>query len=516
MFGYHALEVIGEPITMLMPQSFPQMRGDTWYEQRVTGQPIELVGAHLNATTFPLEAVVTDMWDDSGMVSIIIMRDITERKRAEAQLRHSILHDPLTGLPNRELFLDRLGQVIERAKRLQRRDFAMLFIDIDHFKTVNDVLGHDWGDYVLVHVGQRLERCVRATDTVARLSGDEFAVLLEDPTSTDDVLRIVERIERALVVPMERENQQVQVTVSVGIAPGAFRHTRTEEVLREADLALYRAKANGRACHAVFDAALHAQTVARLHLESDLKLALQHEEFCLVYQPIISLQTAALSAFEVLVRWQHPTRGLVAPSEFIPIMEETGMILALDDWVLNAACHQLAQWQEHTPEATSVAINVNLSTRNIGRPGYVERVRSVLEETGLSPSHLHLEITEGALLENTALATVALQELQALGVYVCIDDFGTGYSSLVYMHQFAFNGLKLDRAFLTGTNAARVEIIRAVVMLAHSLGLDVVAEGIETEQQADAMTALGCDFGQGYCYARPVDATEANAMIRNR
>jgi len=513
MFGYHALEVIGEPIAMLMPRSFPQAMGDTWYERRLTGQAIELVGVHLNATTFPLEAVVTDVWDDSGMVSIVILRDTTERKRAEAQLRHAALHDPLTDLPNRELFLDRLGQAFGRVQRRQNRNFAMVFVELDRFKSINELLGHDWGDYVLVNVGRRLGQCVRATDTVARLNGDEFAVLLEDPADTDDIFRIVQRIERALMVPLERENQQIQITASIGIAPGALRHTRTEEVLREADLALHRAKANGRACHVMYDAELHAHTVARLHLESDLNTALEREEFCLVYQPIISLQTGALTAFEALVRWQHPVRGLISPGEFIPIMEETGMILTLDNWVLHKACRQLALWRERIPEAASVALNINLSTKNIGPPGLVEKIRAVVEETHLPASQLHLEITESALLEDTALATVTLEELQALGVSVYIDDFGTGYSSLVYMHQFVFNGLKLDRAFLTGTNAARVEIIRAGVLLAHSIGLEVVAEGIETAEQALALTALGCDFGQGYYCARPVDATKAEAIM---
>jgi diguanylate cyclase (GGDEF)-like protein/PAS domain S-box-containing protein len=441
--------------------------------------------------------------------------DITERKRVEEQLLHDAFHDSLTGMPNRALFMDRLGQALERAKRQPQGSFAVLFIDLDRFKTVNDSLGHSVGDLLLVEVGSRLSSCVRTGDTAARLGGDEFTVLLEGVIDLPAVLRMAERIHNQLTMPFELDSHEVFTSASIGIALSAPGYDRAEEVLRDANTAMHRAKALGRARHQVFDAAMHSQAVALLRLETDLQRTVERQEFRIHYQPIISLKTGLITGFEALVRWQHPERGLIHPSEFISVAEETGMIMHIDRWVIREACRQTRQWQEYFPTRQPLTVSVNLSAKSFLQPDLVEYVRQVLRETRLDASCLKLEITESVLMSDADSVNSLLRELRALGAGLQLDDFGTGYSSLSYLHRFPINTLKIDRSFVSrmGLGNEHLEISRAIVMLAHSLRMDVIAEGVEEEQQLSQLKGLGCEYGQGYLFSEPVNAAAARSLI---
>ncbi len=438
-----------------------------------------------------------------------------ERQRAEEQLRHDALHDTLTGLPNRTLFMDRLGHALARMKRRPDYLYAVLFLDLDRFKVVNDSLGHLMGDELLISISRRLQACLRAGDTVARLGGDEFAVLLDDLTDSEQVLEVSERIQQALAQPVMLDGHEVRSSASIGIAMSVTGYDLPSDVLRDADLALYRAKSKGRACHEVYDQALHAHAVTLMQLETDLQRALERKELLLHYQPIVSLATGRVTAFEALARWRHPQRGLVSPGEFIPVAEDTGLIVPLGQWALREACRQVRAWRERFPSQAHLSVCVNLSAKQFAQPDLVEQITGILHDTGLEPSALGLEITESVMMEQADRATAMLTQLRARNIPLHLDDFGTGYSSLSYLHRFPIDLLKIDRSFVSriGEGGQNSEIVQAIVSLAHNLKIGVIAEGVETAEQLALLRALECDFGQGYYFAQPMDSQAVEALL---
>jgi diguanylate cyclase (GGDEF)-like protein/PAS domain S-box-containing protein len=440
--------------------------------------------------------------------------DMTEQKRAESKLLHDAMHDALTGLPNRALFMDRLGGAMARAKRRQSYQFAVLFLDVDRFKVVNDSLGHLMGDQLLLEIGRRLEASLRPGDTVARLGGDEFTVLLDDMADTDVPARVAERVQSALNAPFQVAGREVFVTVSIGIAQNKARYLQPEDFLRDADTAMYHAKALGKARYEEFDTAMHAQAMGLLQIENDLRKAVERGELRLYYQPFLSLRTGAIAGFEALVRWQHPQRGLVSPADFIRVAEETGLILPLGAWVLSEACRQLRAWDSRLPDEKLV-MSVNLSGKQFSQPDLGHEVGRVLQDTGVAPRRLKLEITESVLMEDPDAAAATLAALRAQGTQVCIDDFGTGYSSLSYLLRFPADTLKIDRSFVSHLSAGtqQWELVRTILTLARNLGMDVIAEGVENDDQLARLDALECDYVQGYHLSRPVDADTAMRLL---
>jgi diguanylate cyclase (GGDEF)-like protein/PAS domain S-box-containing protein len=399
--------------------------------------------------------------------------DVTARRVAEQQLLHDALHDSLTGLSNRVLFSDRLAHVLSLAKRRQDYNFAVLFIDLDRFKVINDSLGHSVGDQLLSAIAQRLRVCLRTSDTFARLGGDEFAILIEDVQQKEDATYVAERIGQELRLPFNLSGHEVFAAASIGILLGSSDYDRPEELLRDADTAMYRAKAQGKGCYEVFNIDMRDRAIAQLHLENDLRRAVENQEFQLHYQPIVSLKYQNITGFEALVRWQHPQRGLVSPAEFIPTAEDTGLIVPLGWWVLKEACRQMRAWQLQFVVEPPLTINVNLSGKQFTQANLSEQIEQILQETGLPASSLKLEITESCVVENIKLAATMLANLQSLGIQVAIDDFGTGYSSLAYLHRFPVNTLKIDRSFINSLDGDGVEIVRAIVNLAWNLGMKV-------------------------------------------
>jgi diguanylate cyclase (GGDEF)-like protein/PAS domain S-box-containing protein len=439
--------------------------------------------------------------------------DVTAHKHAEEQLRHGALHDALTGLPNRTLFMDRLGQALARMRGRKGADFSVLFIDLDRFKVINESLGHGAGDDLLVHIARRLGQCVRPEDTVARLGGDEFAVLLEDTPDLSEASRAAARIQRELSMPVSLSEQEVAVTPSIGIAHGKPEYGSAEEILRDADLAMYRAKSRGRAGHAVFDPAMHKSAVALLRLENDLRRAVERQEMTLHYQPVVSLATGGIAGFEALVHWQHPERGLLRPLEFVPLAEETGLVVPIGEWVLREACRQTRAWQIKYQQPLSVG--VNLSARQFLNVDVVEAVAAALAQSQLPPRALRLELTESMLMDNAPRAALVLAELRSLGVSLDLDDFGTGYSSLSYLQNFRLDTLKIDRSFVArGTEpGGNWEIVSAIVSLARALRLTLIAEGVENDTQLAELRRLGCEYGQGYLFGRPLAAPDLEAVL---
>lgn len=445
----------------------------------------------------------------------IVARDISARKLIEEKLIHDAFHDALTGLPNRTLFKEHLKLAVERAKKRDPFLFAVLFLDLDRFKNVNDSLGHAVGDELLIGIARRLESHIRPVDRVARLGGDEFAILLDGIEDPSDATRVAERLQLELQLPFNIRGHDVFTSVSVGIAMSSTGYSGPDDVLRDADTAMYRAKALGKARHEIFDLEMHSRAVALLKLETDLRLAVERHEFLIQYQPIMKLGTNDIHGFEALVRWQHPERGLLSPSEFIPIAEETGLIIPLGRWVLSEACRQTRIWQEEFAGCERLTLSVNYSGKQFMQSDVIEQIKLILEETGFDPTLLQLEITESAVIENTRTVTEMILQLRKLGIRLSMDDFGTGYSSLSYLHNFPIHTLKIDRSFIS--NKGEVgdnEIVRTIIMLARNLGLDVVAEGVETEEQLAYLQALDCEYAQGFLFYRPLDPDMVETKLR--
>jgi len=464
-----------------------------------------------------------------GQVGTHLGRAI-ERQRAENRLIHDASHDPLTALPNRALFLDRLNQVLARGKRNRQARFAVLFIDLDRFKVVNDSLGHFAGDSLLTQVGHRLQNALRGDDTIAanhdavahtgtlaRLGGDEFTVLLSDIKDPSDAVRVANRLGDALRLPFVVDGQEIYTSASIGIASSTSGYETAEAILRDADMAMYRAKTLGKARCELFDQDMYAAALKRLALETDLRRAIHNEEFVLHYQPIVSLRSQAVVGFEALVRWRKPDGELVYPDEFIKITEETGLIFALGHWVLREACRTASVLQVQFPRENPLTISVNISPRQFAQPDLVEQIRSTLHETGLDPHCLRLEITESVTIDDPKRVASVLTELKELGVRMSIDDFGTGYSSLSYLHSLPLDTLKIDQTFVAGMgkDAESLHIIQTIVGLANSLGLEIIAEGAEIACQVTKLQSMGCEFIQGFYFSRPVDAAALAALLAN-
>ena len=443
-----------------------------------------------------------------------VLANAIERRSSEERTRHEALHDPLTGLPNRNLFLDRLEHALAQASR-HAAEVAVLFLDLDQFKLVNDSLGHAAGDELLAAVAPRLEQALRPGDTVARFGGDEFAVLIEDITNARDATRVAERIAEALTVPFILRGREHFVSASIGISTGSG-HEEPEALIRDADAALYRAKERGRGGYEIFDEVMRSRVIEHMQTENDLRRALQRGELELHYQPLVALGDGSITALEALLRWRHPERGLIGSAGFIPVAEESRLIIPIGPWVLEEACRQAARWQALDPDAAPISVAVNLSARQLADPGLLDSVRRAIDSSGIDPATLQLELTESTLLEDIDSVERCLNALRGLGVHLVLDDFGIGFSSLGYLKRLPLSAIKLDRSFVEniadGSNDAA--IVRAVTEMASALGIAVVAEGVETRDQLLATRSLGCGFAQGFYFSEAIPADEVEALLR--
>lgn len=447
--------------------------------------------------------------DDAGIATRIAgsQSDITDRKKVEQQLLHNALHDKLTGLANRALFLERLGKAVKRTQQDSSYIFAVLFLDLDRFKVLNDSRGHTIGDQMLLTVAKRIESCMRADDMVARLGGDEFAVLLEPIADMQQLEIIAGRIQDAISLPMTLNGQTVFTTASIGMAPSTYGYELPEHILRDADTAMYHAKELGKARQQMFNPNMHIRAVELMQLETDLRHAIQNDEFVVHYQPIVAVSSEALVGLEALVRWQHPEAGLVSPLDFIPLAEETGLIIPIGKQVLRKACQQMTDWRNAGLPLDDIGINVNISSRQFFDPDFIKDVADILCESALEPHYLRMEMTESVLMEDVTLASSLFNRIKAMGINLHMDDFGTGYSSLSYLHRFPVDGLKIDRSFVSQMDAGEnEEIVTTIIDLAHGLNMVATAEGVETREQLERLRALGCEYAQGYYFSRPTDS----------
>ncbi len=440
-----------------------------------------------------------------------LQQEMAEREQAQEKLMYMSMHDALTGLPNRVLLMALLEKLVRRVKRETDERFAILFLDCDRFKIINDSLGHVLGDQLLIEIAARLKSCLRASDTLARLGGDEFIILLEQIESMEDSIAITHRIQEELATPFDlqnHENHEIFITASIGIVFGDENTDQATHLLRDADTAMYQAKKKGGGHYEIFDSSMHTSAFNRLKLENDLRRALKQEEFRVYYQPIVCCKTNQISGFEALIRWYHPEKGIISPVEFIPIAEENNLIIPIGEWILKHACQQLHTWQKQQLVSPSLTISVNFSVKQFAQPDLITEIDRMLEKNNLSGSNLKLEITESALMENAELAFWLFQKLRKRHIQLSIDDFGTGYSSLSYLHRFPINTLKIDRSFINRMEQPQQssDIVKAIISLAHNLDMDVVAEGVETSQQWQKLQTLDCDYGQGYFFSPPVSS----------
>ncbi|MBW4492059.1 MAG: EAL domain-containing protein [Oscillatoria princeps RMCB-10] len=469
----------------------------------------------INQLNAELEQRVQERTSQLERANQELLQEIVERKQLQNQLLHLALHDSLTGLPNRVLFTERLERAIERAKKQPDCQFAVLFLDCDRFKVVNDSLGHLVGDELLAAIARRLEASLGEADTLARLGGDEFAILLENIADISTAAQVAEVILDKLSSPFLLSRHEVFINASIGITPSHIYGDKPEYLLRDADTAMYRAKALGKGRYHLFNPGMHQEALQTLQLENDLRRAVERSEFLVYYQPIVALNTGRIAGFEALVRWQHPARGLVSPAEFIPVAEEMGLIASIDTWVLRESCHQLSIWQEKKLADASLTVSVNLSARHFLRAELIEEIDKTLQETQLNPQSLKLEITESAIMENGESARRMLQLLRERQIGVSLDDFGTGYSSLSYLHCFPVSALKIDQSFVKRMDGSPENsgLVPAIVGIARTMGMSAVAEGVETPDQLAQLRALGCDFGQGYLFSKPLESQLAATLL---
>lgn len=446
---------------------------------------------------------------------LAILREIVPLNPIPTQLPAGENPDPLTGLANRSVFLQRLQQAIEQTRQHPDYLFAVVLLDLDRFKLINDSLGHQAGDRLLIAIGQRLQSCIRPTDMVARFGGDEFVILLDNVRDLLKVSQVAERIQQGLNKPLTLNDHEVFTSASLGIVLANTEYNHPEDLIRDADTALHRSKAAGKACYTVFDRTMHRHALERLQLENDLRRAIETQQLQVHYQPIISMEQGRITGFEALLRWYHPERGIIPPNYFIPIAEETGLIQTIGQWVLREACQKAKLWQLTFPQSPSLFMSVNLSIHQLTYPNLVETVAEILTETGCDPRYLKLEITESAIAQKAETVIPILEQLTQLGIQLCIDDFGTGYSSLSRLYYFPITTLKVDRSFVSAISQSNgtAKIASAIVNLAHSLGLEVIAEGVETEQQLATLRSWGCQLAQGYHWAKPADSQHIEALL---
>ncbi|WP_206756592.1 PAS domain S-box protein [Oscillatoria sp. FACHB-1406] len=518
MVGYSVAEMKGKNIFDFIDSSQDAlMKRHLLRRHKKTEEKYDFQLRRKDGSLFWVAISTRPLFDSDGHYAgaLKMIADINDRKQAEAQLRYNAYYDPLTNLPNRTLFLERLAHTIRRSRRRSGYPYAVFFLDLDDFKVVNDSLGHMMGDQLLVAIARRLESCLQPSEILARLGGDEFTILTEGLRNRQDVISIAQKIHRAFRAPLYLQERDLFINVSIGIAFGNPDYTYSEELLRDADAAMYSAKASGKGRYAIFDREMHETVLMRFQLETDLRLALERQEFLLYYQPIFDLASGHLAGFEALVRWQHPERGFIGPQEFIPVAEQTGFIVPLGWWILQEACAQIASWQKQFACKQPLTIAVNLSGKQLKEADIVKRVRNILEQTELEGSALKLEMVESLLMEDTEATLQTLAQLRAMQVQLVIDDFGTGYSSLSYLHRFPVSALKIDRSFVLGLerDSDNGEIIKAVASLARALKMNTIAEGIETKEQLAYIKGIGCQYGQGYLFARPLEPQAAAALI---
>ncbi len=491
--------------------------------KRYTPEELNKLALAMSQSFKTLKKNIKERSEEFELQSRHMEREIAVRRMAEEQLRYAAFHDQLTGLCNRDLLLDRLNRCTDRAQRHKDYEFAVLFLDIDRFKEVNDSLGHTVGDKLLIEIAKRLESTLRSTDTlsrtecntIARIGGDEFVILIDGIKAPDDAAVVAERLQEILSEPFMLNEHEVFITASIGIATSELAYESSENLLRDADVAMYQAKDAGRARHEVFNAQMHDQAMKRLELANDFRRAIENFDFQVYYQPIISLQTMRVCGFEALSRWNHPVRGIVSPLEFIAHAEETGHIVKLGQWVLEQACRQLKQWHDELSLDPSFSMNVNMSKRQLDDPDLVENVKRVIKETGIDGECLKLEVTESVIMTNPDHLANILGQLKLLGVEIHMDDFGTGYSSLSQLHRLPIDLLKIDREFMVtmSDNEDYLSIVQTIIILAHHIGMRVTVEGVEDADQIQPLIDFGCDYAQGFYFSKPVDAETAKKLI---
>jgi diguanylate cyclase (GGDEF)-like protein/PAS domain S-box-containing protein len=443
------------------------------------------------------------------------LTDISGRKKTEEQLIQNAFYDTLTGLPNRALFMDRLQMAFVHSTRNKDYLFAILFLDLDRFKNINDSFGHLIGDELLVLVAKRLRSHIRPDDTIARFGGDEFVVLLGNIKEVSDATKIADRINNVLTESFHLLHHELYINVTIGIAISTHEYQQPEEILRDADTAMYHAKLRGKACYLVFDKSMHVNALDRLELEIDLRHAIERKEFVLYYQPIISLENRSIIGFEALVRWNHPQRGLLLPMQFIPLSEETGLIIPLSLWIIREACQQMCTWQQQFPADLPLVVSVNISPKHFTHVNFVDHITNILDETKLNPEHLALEITETVMMDNTDHMIAVLSRLKDIGIKIHIDDFGTGYSSLSYLQRFPINILKIDRSFISrmSGNGKNAEIVQSIINMAHNMKMQVIAEGVEKVENLKTLENLKCEYAQGYFFSHPLNINDAEILL---
>ncbi|HEY9804528.1 MAG TPA: EAL domain-containing protein [Leptolyngbyaceae cyanobacterium] len=519
LYGWTSAEAVGNIAHILLETQFSL--GISYFNKILHQQGRwegELTHTRRDGSQIIVESRQVVIQDAQGQIKGVleVNRDITQRKQAELQLRRNAFYDGLTGLPNRALFMEHLKQAIQQAKRQKDYLFAVLFLDLDRFKVINDSLGHLEGDRFLITIADRLTACIRSIDIAARLGGDEFTILLEGIEEVADAIKVAERIQQELKTPLNLNGHQVFTSASIGITlSSTVDYDQPEQVLRDADTAMYQAKVQGKSRYALFNPDMYASALARLQLEADLRRAIECQEFQVYYQPIVSLSNGRLLGFEALLRWQHPERGLVSPGDFVPLAEETGLIIELGYWVLFEACRQMQAWLCSYPEYSLEKMSVNLSAKQFCQPNLIEQIQHILDFTGLNPHKLALEITETVIVENGDEAIAILLKLRELGIEILIDDFGTGYSSLGRLSSFPISVLKIDRSFVDPmtTNKRNLDIIEVIVALADKLGMSAIAEGVETPEQLAILKSLHCQSVQGYFFSKPLHSSQAAALI---
>jgi diguanylate cyclase (GGDEF)-like protein/PAS domain S-box-containing protein len=517
MFGYDSVE---EMVQVPVEDLYQDPKDRLLFLEEVMGRgfvkDVELFLRRRDSKAFWASCTATVKYSDSGEAEWLdgVLEDITDRKRFEQQLLHDAFHDKLTGLPNRALFMDRLERAIQRADRRGDYRFAVLYLDLDRFKIINDSLGHLFGDELLVDVAQRLSDCSREVDTVSRLSGDEFAILMEDIHDIHSATRLAERIKVNFAAPFMIQGNEMVISSSIGIVISSGEYSEPGEYLRDADIAMYRAKQLGKARYEIFDISMRDEVEKRLKLEGDLRNAVARKEFLVHYQPIMSLADGRIVGFEALLRWMHPELGLLFPASFIRVAEETGIIVSINQLVLQEACLKVRTWNERFRVDPLLTLSVNISGVQLSQPDLVDQIAQAVRETGLPGECLILEITENAVIENPKITAHILEKIKKLQVNIHLDDFGTGYSSLNSLRQIPVDTIKVDRSFVSEIDKnSNLGLIRTIISMGHELGLEIIAEGIETKEQLTELRALGSEYGQGYLFAKPQDGEAMERLL---